>query len=254
MADEQSTSGDDRPDEPTAKEYVQDDARENVLRDLFGLKKPPESGRGGVDAILVLPKPHDKTAVEFELKSATAKGITTARDVGPQHIRKWRNKHWLIGFFDRSGMQLQKCLYASPTQMEPWLSRKEAYIKLDFELARLPQFIDRALYERLIVEHFGDKAVYSLTDAKKIQKRQYSKAAYVSRMDRKNGYSKSKMIEILAERWVYLTKRGATLNNPHILPGDFDSFNELIIDPPEKAAQSLIKAVIEVIRTSGQKD
>ncbi len=66
------------PAEENSAEYVQDDKREKRLRFLFDLEKPEGSGRSGTDAILVLPHP-DSRVVEFELKSATAKGITTAR-------------------------------------------------------------------------------------------------------------------------------------------------------------------------------
>lgn len=245
----------------TAGEAVQDNKREKLLRDLFGLTKPTGSGRSGTDA--VLPVPPDQT-VPFELKSATTDGITTARDVGPEHIRKWRGKHWLIGFFNSDGTELRRCLYASPKQMEPWISRTEAYIKPDFDLARLAARVAKTLYEEVLVTNFGDKEVYTLEDAKRLHKKQYSIDKYRELMDRdlptettggtakkrkpERGFSKDRMLEILAERWVYLTERGATLNNPHIRPVYYQDFKVLPINDPEEAQRALLEAVTEALR------
>ena len=53
---------------------VQDDQREEFLRQLLGLVKREGSGRGGTDAELAL---SSGRLVEFELKSATRTGVTT---------------------------------------------------------------------------------------------------------------------------------------------------------------------------------
>ena len=98
-------------------EAPQDNKREKQLRELYGLVKPEGSGRSGTDAELLFKEKH----IPFELKSTTTDGVTTARDVGIEHIEKWRGKHWLIGFYNGSGKTLSKVLYASPDQMEPWI-------------------------------------------------------------------------------------------------------------------------------------
>lgn len=96
---------------------AQDDVRENRLIDLFNLDQVPGRVRHGTDAILKL----DDDEYEFELKSITTKrgGISTVRDLGPGHIAKWRNKHWIMAYFE--GQKLRHCLYGSPDAMRPWI-------------------------------------------------------------------------------------------------------------------------------------
>ncbi len=228
-----------------ATEYktVQDDAREAHLLGPYALERPVGAGRIGTDGVLTLP---NGTRIEFELKSATKKGITTARDVGPKHFARWRRKHWLIGFFQNGGTDLRMCLYASPAQMEPWIAKIEKSVKLDFDLADLALEVDRSLFESVLIREFKDKEVYTLDEAKAIQKKQYKKTEYEERMDRDGGFSKDRMLEILADRWVYLTKRGATLNNPHIRPKAYEDFVELSIEP-RQAHGDLVRAVTQAM-------
>ena len=141
--------------------------------------------------------------------------------------------HWLIGFFENGGTNLKSCLYASPVQMEPWIAEIEKKVKLDLDLADLPRKVDPALFESVLFGEFGEKEVYLRDDARAIQKNQYKKDEYEAKMDLESGYSKHRMLEILADRWVYLTKRGATLNNPHIRPSSYQDFVALSIDREE---------------------
>jgi hypothetical protein len=243
-------------EEGTAEsEAVQDDAREKQLRELYGLTKPQGAGRMGTDAVLEIP---GYGVVEFELKSATRQGVSTARDVGLDHLEKWRGRHWLVGFFDARGISLVGCRYASPKHLEPWIVALEAKLKLDFDFATVPGKVDPRLYEELLREHFGDREVYTLADAKRIQKNQYAAKKYRQRMDvpadaaegSRTGYSRRRMLEMLAERWVYLTKRGATLNNPHIGSGYYSIFPELTIAPEEEARRSLRLEVAKALETA----
>lgn len=195
---------------------VQDDARENELIELFGLARPANASRGGLDAELVL----DGVRYEFELKSTTNGSVTTVRDFGPDHIAKWRGKQWLIGVYD-TRQQLQYCLHGTPTLMDPWIDEKAEYIRLDFRLATiLPQRVVLADLHELL----GRKEIYSLEDAQFIQKRQYTMGDYRAKMDRHGGYSPERMVEILSERSKYLIERGSTLNNPHIPASYFDGW------------------------------
>lgn len=186
--------------------YFQDDNREKAMRTLFGLYKDKDEGRSGIDAHLEL----DGQMLPFELKTTSQGSVTTVRDFGPDHIEKWRDKHWLIGFFI-GGEQYYK--YASPADMAPWIQGKADYIRADFTLAEIAsnklQLTD--LYQVL-----PPKPLYSLEDAQYLQKRQYSKAQYLEYMDQPGGYSPQRMLEILQDRARYLVSRGSTLNNPHI--------------------------------------
>ena len=94
----------------------------------------------------------------------------------------------------------------------------------------------------MLIDHFGDREIYPLENAKAIQKNQHTKEEYLQRMDLKDGYSKAEMLKFLAERWVYLTERGATLNNPHIGQKYYEAFTELSIAPNE-AQQALREAI-----------
>lgn len=184
----------------------QDDDREEAMIALFDLYKDKTEGRSGVDAFLKI----DGSAIQFELKTTSQGSVTTVRDFGPDHIKKWENKHWLIGFFIQ-GREYYK--YGSPSMMAPWIRSKEEYIAPDFKLAKLaPAKINIEDMYSII----GKKDVYTYEDAKAIQKMQYKKEQYISLQDLKHGYSPRRMLEIVKDRAKYLIERGSTLNNPHI--------------------------------------
>src|SRR4051794_39180980 len=128
---------------------AQDDAREIEMIHRFNLVQPPDRKRHGTDALLLI----DGHTVEFELKSVTkAKGsISSVRDFGPRHIEKWRQKHWIIGFFD--GIALQRCKYGSPSDMAAWVAKKWEYVRVDFEMAKIvPAIVDSAAMYKAIGE------------------------------------------------------------------------------------------------------
>lgn len=212
---------------------VQDDAREEEVRKLFELERPGDHSRGGTDAILRM----DGEVIEFELKSTTKGSVTTVRDFGPDHLRKWERKHWLIGRYDNR-QRLQYCLYGSPTAMRPWIQQKAEYVAPDFRLADLAA---ARLADDDLVRVCGDKDEYTLQDAQKLQKRQYSIADYRRLMDRPNGYSRARMLEILRDRLEYLCNRGSTLNNPHIPENYFNGW-EKITDNHATRLRDMVKA------------
>jgi hypothetical protein len=207
---------------------VQDDARENRMLDLFNLQRPANRVRHGTDAILQI----EGRTLEFELKSVTTGGgLTTVRDFGPDHIAKWKNKHWLISVYQ--GSSLLYCKYGSPAAMAPWIEEKWRYIKADFDLA---QHIPHLLSLSTMCSIIGSKEVYTIADAKKLHKAQYSAARYAELMDvseivggkeKTIGYSPSRMLEILRDRARYVIERGSTLNNPHIPASYFAAWEEI---------------------------
>lgn len=215
---------------------VQDDRRESELITLFDLKKPDHPSRSGVDAILEI----EERNIPFELKSTTTNSVTTVRDFSFDHVQKWQGKHWLFGFYDKTGRSLRYCLYASPEMMAPWIQQKAQYIAPDQQIAqRLPDRLKLAdLYEIL-----GKKSRYTLNDAKALQKRQYTLNDYRAKMDLDEGYSSQRMLEILRDRCRYLIQRGSTLNNPHI-PGSY--FQDW-----EKITQNHAQRLRELVRVSG---
>ena len=200
---------------------VQDDARENQMIQLFNLNVPDDRGRSDIDARLNI----DGHVVNFELKSTTSGSVSTVRDFGPDHIRKWRDDlHWIFAFYDKTGTKLQHCVYASPLDMEPWIADKERYVKPDILLAdSLPALVAKGMVTAIL----GDKPSYSLEDARWIMKNQWRAAQYREQQDVADGYSPMRMTEILQQRARYVILRGATLNNPHIESGYFEKFEKI---------------------------
>ncbi|KAF3977985.1 MAG: hypothetical protein HFP77_04150 [Methylococcales symbiont of Iophon sp. n. MRB-2018] len=195
----------------------QDDDREEAMIALFDLYKDETEGRSGIDAFLKL----DGKTIPFELKTTSQGSVTTVRDFGPDYILKWKNKHWLIGFFLKDKKYYK---YGSPSMMEKWIKSKEEYIAPDFKLAKLvPAKINLEDMYQII----GKKDVYTYDDAKAIQKMQYKKEQYLKLQDLEHGYSSKRMLEIIKDRAEYLIERGSTLNNPHIPFTYFDGWEEI---------------------------
>ena len=216
---------------------VQDDPRENELIQLFNLERPVNLTRSGTDAILTL----NSLKIPFELKSSTKTSVTTVRDFGPEHIKKWSGKHWLFGFYEKGGKILKYCLYASPKMMAPWISEKSADVSSDYKLAQLiPELISISL----LYEILGKKEIYTLEDAQSLQKRQYTIQEYRNKMDLELGYSPERMLSILRDRCQYLIERGSTLNNPHIPASYFASWERIT----NNHAQRLRELVTETIQ------
>lgn len=195
----------------------QDDDREEAMITLFDLYKDETEGRSGTDAFLEI----DGITIPFELKTTSKGSVTTVRDFGPDHVRKWKNKHWLIGFFVK-GREYYK--YGSPVMMADWINSKEKYIAQDFKLAEL---VPTKITFNDMYQIIGKKDIYTYGDAKEIQKMQYKKEQYLRLQDLDQGYSPKRMLEIVKDRAQYLIERGSTLNNPHIPFSYFEGWAEI---------------------------
>lgn len=199
---------------------VQDDERERELSALFGLDWNAAHERHGVDALLTEIVVDGGTfQFEVEVKSSTEMDIGTARDFGMAHIERWRRMFFVFGFYSkvRGRPELQRSLCLTPMDMEPWLAKKEAQILIDFNLAsRAPRHLQ--LDDLFAV--CGEQPTYSIDDAKKLHKQQYSAAQYAAAADLQEAgilrISQGRMLQILKERALYVGRRGATVNNPHI--------------------------------------
>lgn len=199
---------------------VQDDERERELSALFGLDWDAAHERHGVDALLTDVVVDGKAfQFEVEVKSSTEMDIGTARDFGMAHIERWRRMLFVFGFYskDRGRPELQRSLCLTPLDMEPWLAKKEAQILIDFRLAGR---VSRNLQLEDLFEVCGEQPSYSIEDAKRLHKQQYTAAQYAAAADIHDGrvprISQAGMLKILKERALYIAQRGATVNNPHI--------------------------------------
>lgn len=206
---------------------VQDDERERELVRMFNLDWDPAHQRAGVDAVLDVTVDNRRCRLEVEVKSSTGATVSTARDVGMEHIQKWRHKLFVIGFYSREARrpELQQCLCLTPTDMEPWIASIEAKILIDFKLALCAS---RRLVLSDLFEVCGQQETYSLADAKRLHKQQWTREEYDAALDtavaQQRRISQSKMLEILQLRSKYIAERGATLNNPHISKTHLSAF------------------------------
>ena len=209
----------------------QDDIRENQMRNLFQLCKDENEGRSGIDAYLQL----GEVNLSFELKTTSKGSVTTVRDFGPEHIEKWKNKHWLIGFFHDVEPYY---IYASPRMIAPWINEKANYIAPDFNIGDLASS-KMTIDDMYII--IGRKQIYTYEDARRLHKMQLSKQEYVDLQDVKNGYSPEVMLHILKLRCKYLVSRGSTLNNPHIPLSFFSQFPRITTNHSD----TLLRMVID---------
>ncbi|MEG3163800.1 hypothetical protein U1701_04260 [Sphingomonas sp. PB2P19] len=163
---------------------VQDDSRENVMVAMFNLKQAPDRARHDPDAFL----DHQGHRFLFELKSTTNNSISTVRDFGPDHIKKWLEMHWIVGFF-KSGVQVPTyCYYLTPLDMKKWTDEIWEYVKVDFAFADIAA-------KRITIDDlydlFGQKNSYSVNEAKSINKKQYTASEYIEKCDLSGGISPS---------------------------------------------------------------
>ena len=190
---------------------VQDDARETEVRELIGLRAG--AGRSDIDAFFDFTFDGRQYATPIELKSTTVGAVSTGRDIGPDHLAKWRHRVWVVAFYDPRGTALQQLLVLGPDDMDAWISSIEDYIGPDFQIASRARRRLTSLDMQIVC---GEKPKYSLDDAKRLFKRQWTADRYATEMDLEDGYSPKKMLEVFQLRAEYLVRRGATLNNPHI--------------------------------------
>ncbi len=218
---------------------VQDDAREQHMVALFNLTVPPDRSRGDTDAQL---DPGDGTTLSFELKSTSGKSVATVRDFGPDHIAKWRHMHWLFAFYDKDGIKPEYCVYASPSDMRPWIADKERYVRPDLVLAaRAPALLSDAD----LTEVLSDAGSFSADEARSVMKNQWSAEQYRTNADLAAGrYSRTRMLEVLRERCGYVVRRGSTLNNPHISGKYFKDFERIKSDHAS-ALRRLVRVYLE---------
>ena len=206
---------------------VQDDERERELVRVFNLAWDPAHQRGGVDALLDLTVDNRRCRLEVEVKSTTGSTVSTARDVGMDHIQKWRTKFFVIGYYSSrtNRPELQRCLCLTPLDMEPWIQSIEEKIGIDNKIA---QRASARLEMSDLFAVCGEKATYSVDDAKRLHKQQWSAEQYASARDTIIGgehrISQPQMLRILQLRARYIAERGTTLNNPHVTKTHLNTF------------------------------
>jgi hypothetical protein len=227
------------PDDAVEEKMVQDDAREALMVALFGLFVPPDRSRIGADAEMEL----NGERVEFELKSSTRNSVSTVRDMGPDHFTKWRQRHWLVGFFAKDAATLRYSYYASPADMSTWLTKMEQYVKPDFILAKL---VREKITDADLDQIVGGASDFSIEDAKRIMKKQWKAEEYKTNADLGGSrYSRERMLQLVRQRAAYVMKRGATLNNPHIPESYFASHGKLLTENHEASLREHVATYLQ---------
>jgi hypothetical protein len=199
---------------------VQDDERERELVRLFNLDWDPTHQRSGTDALLRLTLDGVTREIEVEVKSSTTGTVSTARDVGMDHIAKWRRKLFVVGFYSRDARrpELRSCLVLTPLDLGPWIDEIEAKVGIDHRIAqRAAAGLGLADLHALL----GARVAYPLAQAKAVLRQQWSADEYAARADARGeddmaAFSPAAMLEVLRHRARYIAERGSTLNNPHI--------------------------------------
>jgi hypothetical protein len=226
---------------------AQDDAREFEMRTLFNLTRPEEYGRADVDAVLELrgrtiPEKLRGETLYFELKSATGgkPTISTVRDFGLHYLEKWRKLHWIFGIYD--GGKLQYCLYGSPQAMKPWFDQMASYIAADVALA---EHAPGLIGDKTLTAILGSAKTFTLADARRLMKNQFSAAEYAAAADLPGGtYSRKAMLKMLRQRCAYVIRRGSTLNNPHIRASYFAGWERITEDHAARLRELVVDALV----------
>ncbi|NJN00609.1 MAG: hypothetical protein HC793_03085 [Aquincola sp.] len=232
---------------------VQDDVRERELCRTLGLLWDQAHARGGEDAVLKLTVAGVEYRLSVEVKSTTRKTVSTARDVSMGHITRWRSKLFVIGFYDHKDKrpELQRLLCLTPDDMAPWIDGVAAKIEPDFKIAlRASRHLDMMDLHDVC----GQKTAYTLDDAKRLHKAQWTAAQYLAAADveAEGGamLSPEAMLNLLQLRALYIAQRGATLNNPHITSEHLKRFWGTDREtPPADAAAAIRKLAADFITT-----
>ena len=106
------------------EDIVQDNRRETQIAQHVGLTASEK--RAGCDAT-------DSQGNSFELKSATNKGVTTARDVGVSTIAKWRKTYWIVATGSKRAdeFDISSIFIAHPHDLEPWFDKLEKLLRAE---------------------------------------------------------------------------------------------------------------------------
>lgn len=218
---------------------VQDDKREQQMRDRFNLQVAQDRKRDGIDAFLKI----DDIFVNFELKSTTSGSVSTVRDFGVAHMNKWKELHWIFAVYNKRGDDIIKCHYASPDDMAPWIDARRKYMLPD---TMLGEMISGNVDKNMVREILREKEPpYSKEDAEWIMKKQWTSEEYRSQMDEFDGYSLERMTHILRLRCRYLMARGSTLNNPHIEKSFIAKLPTLDRDEPANSLREYVRSYFE---------
>jgi hypothetical protein len=166
---------------------------------LFNLEQESGRKRHEADAFLV----HCSRKFWFELKSTTTGSLSTVRDFGRAHIKKWADMHWIVGFFKKGEDRPAYCHYLTPDDMKKWTDRVWAYVELDYGIGDLAA--DRLTLDD-VYHLLGKRNRYTLADARRVQKLQYGAVKYLELSDLPGGVSphhlKTLRAPFVTDEWI----------------------------------------------------
>ncbi len=109
------------------KRQVQDDIREEILTRALNLTRTGK--RTGPDA-------YDEHGNPFELKTTTTKGLTTARDIGPEYLARMRSQYLIAarGYQTDYGFAANDIYFMHPDDLDEWISPIEHRLNADMDI------------------------------------------------------------------------------------------------------------------------
>lgn len=137
---------------------VQDKARQDKLRKRCGLRDSGQ-GRMGADAL-------DEDENEFELKSAGGNNVTTARDVGPHTIKKWKRRYWVVarGPNLKTGFRIDQIYILHPKNLGAWFRKLKARFGNDQAvLSHAKRCLKKASFPKESMERLEDLVLRGMT-------------------------------------------------------------------------------------------
>lgn len=171
---------------------VQDDAREKNMVRMFNLKQHSDRKRHDPDAYLI----SNGNELKFELKSTTTGSLSTVRDFGRDHIEKWKEMHWIVGFYHKDKTDdPEYCVYVPPSEMKIWVDKMWEYVRQDYETAEIAA---EKMTQFDVFRLFGKKNKYTLDDAKSVQKNQLTAKQYLDRMDHPSAITRNSFRKIIS--------------------------------------------------------
>jgi hypothetical protein len=211
---------------------IQDDAREIELVKLFKLKQHINRKRHELDAFLE----YAGNDYKFELKSTTVINVSTASPLTLNHIRRWRDYHWIIGIYN-SKYKLEYCYFGFPEDMKEWLDFWENDILRGIKISNL---LIEKIDKKMVKEIFGNKKIFTKEDLFPQMKNTFTKEEYEILKDESDGYSLDRTLEMFKESNKKYLYSGSNINNPKIPKNVYSKWN-LITGNYDKELRNLIK-------------
>jgi len=250
-----------------AEEPVQDNKRERDMLRKLGLRqrKTEEKKRSGVDAFMpVFQTGGSIKEIDIELKSVTTDSFTssTARDVTDAHIAKWRNRHWVFGWYQmiRGKRTLVELRYATPDNMAEWIDVVDRKLQPLRDLEKIVPFLVTKESIPLILSKLTNvdtrEALENPKDKKATTRalEEWLKVSYKApglgiivkapsdAVSRAAAESPALFAQVLSNLFTLIVANGRQMNCPTISQNFIRGLPEISLDAPKESLESHVQA------------